>query len=76
MWLKKKEKTIDPDTSTVTAHNNHTNYDMPVEHDVESNITYCLHIHYCWYFHQFFFYEWSTLGAEGGVIHGNSKFNI
>jgi len=38
-WLIKKEKTIDPATSTVPNHNNRTNYDMPVEHVVESNTT-------------------------------------
>lgn len=39
-WLIKKEKKIDPVTSTdstVTAYNNHTNGDMPVIHGVESN---------------------------------------
>ena len=30
-WLIKKEKTIDPAISTVTAQNEHTNNDMPEE---------------------------------------------
>ena len=34
MRLLKKEKAIDPVTSTVTAHNNHTNYNIPKEHMV------------------------------------------
>jgi len=37
-WLIKKEKTIDPAISTVTAQNEHTNDDMPEEPGVESNI--------------------------------------